>query len=262
MITKWFRRIRNLFECNIFKTLAFNIRLLPLREALHLPILIFGKADVSLCKGKIEWIKGKRPAFGSWTFGRINQFHINQAPLLSVYAIENILRLGDRGEIGNGSSLLVLRKGILSIGSQVRISDNVKIKCYEEICIGDNTGISWESQIFDTNFHYMLSSTRSVKPINKAVRIGSHCWIGNRVTIMKGTLLPDGAIVASNSFVNKSFSDFFRPLVAGSPALLIRQGDLAIFDFAVQAKLNNFFQNTQQQEYVISDDEITQIMNI
>ena len=135
-------------------------------------------------------------------------------------------------------------------------------RCYEEICIGDNTGISWESQIFDTNFHYMLSSTRSVKPINKAVRIGSHCWIGNRVTIMKGTLLPDGAIVASNSFVNKSFSDFFRPLVAGSPALLIRQGDLAIFDFAVQAKLNNFFQNTQQQEYVISDDEITQIMNI
>ena len=37
--------------------------------------------------------------------------------------------------------------------------------------------------------------------------IGSHVWIGSRVSVLKGAIIPDGCIVASNSVVGKVFTE-------------------------------------------------------
>lgn len=54
------------------------------------------------------------------------------------------------------------------------------------------------------------------------VIIGEHCWITSRCTILKGVELPNNTIVASNSLVNKKFTEE-NTILAGTPAKVIRR---------------------------------------
>lgn len=56
--------------------------------------------------------------------------------------------------------------------------------------------------------------------IPQNVFIGSHCWIGLRCLILKGTKLADNTIVGANSLLNK---DFYEPnsIIVGNPAHIV-----------------------------------------
>ncbi|WP_218814577.1 CatB-related O-acetyltransferase [Rickettsiella endosymbiont of Dermanyssus gallinae] len=51
--------------------------------------------------------------------------------------------------------------------------------------------------------------------------IGNDVWIGNAVTIMPGTKIGDGAILASNAVITKDVEPY--SIVGGNPAKLIRK---------------------------------------
>lgn len=90
--------------------------------------------------------------------------------------------------------------------------------CSQSITIGKRASISWESQIFYTDFHYIVRDN-SISNNKKEIIIGDFCWIGNRDSIMKGSVLPNYSVVASNSVVNKDYSNYGEEsLFAGLPA--------------------------------------------
>jgi acetyltransferase-like isoleucine patch superfamily enzyme len=53
------------------------------------------------------------------------------------------------------------------------------------------------------------------------VKIGSNCWIGAKVVILKDVEIGDYCVVAAGSIVRNSFSS--GSLIAGNPARLIKR---------------------------------------
>ena len=57
---------------------------------------------------------------------------------------------------------------------------------------------------------------------SKGIIIGNHVWVGNRVHILKNTVIPDNTIVGTKSIVNKPFEDT-NTVIAGIPAQIVKK---------------------------------------
>lgn len=104
-------------------------------------------------------------------------------------------------------------------GSDERISTitaDSKVLVHKNIKIGLGTIIAWDCCITDSDWHH-LNGKLGVKNIV----IGEHVWIASRVSVLKGVVIPNGSIIASNSVVNKSINSE-HCLSAGVPATIIK----------------------------------------
>ena len=61
------------------------------------------------------------------------------------------------------------------------------------------------------------------KEVLNEIVIGSHVWIGCGVKIYKGTVIPDGSVIAANSVVRGVFTTP-GSLIGGHPARVLREG--------------------------------------
>lgn len=208
-------------QINIFMTLWVNLRIFPLSVALKMPIWVFGKMKMGyVYRGCVEFDGPVRR--GILRIGLHNP---------SIFCMSSVTSLVVRGKlivhghcfVGNGAKIGVAKNAVLELGDFSRIGPDSKIYCEDHIVIGESVGISWESQIFDTNFHYYVHDG-VIKRKNGPVVIGHHCWIGNRSTISKNTKLPPYSIIASNSLVNKDFSNNKEGgMYVGQPARLMEE---------------------------------------
>ena len=130
---------------NIFKSLYINFRCLPFNIARKLPIAIYGKCDFYQLKGKI----------------RIN------GPIANDYHI----RLGNNAQ--------------LNIGAYTFFGGNIRIISTTNIKIGDYSRIAYDSQLVDSNFHFVYNSIKhQTAPFYKEIIIGEYNWIGNKTSII------------------------------------------------------------------------------
>lgn len=113
-------------------------------------------------------------------------------------------------EISVGSGLSVYRDVhiVAKNGKNIKIGDECMFA--REIMIRNNDG----HIIFDKNTGELLNPPEDIV-------IGNNVWIGMRVMILKGSVIPDGSVVGAMSMVNKRFEEE-NILVAGSPAVKIR----------------------------------------
>jgi len=125
--------------------------------------------------------------------------------------LESIIRVGDRSSIGGGSIL----------------------DCAQLIEIGNDTMISYECVIADSDNHSLYADERAddvvrwkeerrhdwSKVAMRPVVIGSRCWIGARAIILKGVRIGDGAIVGAGSVVTRDVPAW--SVVAGNPARVV-----------------------------------------
>ena len=157
---------------------------------------------------------------GGWetdVFGRSNRY-------ISVLRLQGKLVLGNDIAIQQGVVLSVTKNAILRIGNNSAFNERVTIHSKVSITINDNCRIGWNVQIFDTGFHYMINKGKLAYR-NAPVVIENNAWVGNGVSIMKGTYLPAYTVVASNSLVNKNFKEIGEHcLIGGVPAKYITNG--------------------------------------
>lgn len=89
------------------------------------------------------------------------------------------------------------------------------------IFIGERVLIGSHVDIYDTDFHPLSPENRlGGEPKKGAVTIQENVWIGNRVTILKGTIIGAHSVVAAGSVVSGTFPE--RVLIGGVPARVIR----------------------------------------
>ncbi|RAR51140.1 acetyltransferase-like isoleucine patch superfamily enzyme [Flavobacterium lacus] len=124
--------------------------------------------------------------------------------------VENIF------SIHSGCHIILLENAKLNLGSGY-INRNVKIRCYQEITIGENVAISENVTIWDSDAHRIIGRESEM---TRPIKIGNHVWIGNNVTILKGVTIGDSAIIAAGSVVNKDVPE--KCLYGGVPAKLIK----------------------------------------
>lgn len=163
--------------------------------------------------------------FGMIRFGYFGEDVITPKDASTLLQIEGELKMASNVHFGCGVIIRIEPNAIFEIEQNVRISNRTKIICYDNISVGHDTRIAWECQIIDTTFHFMRNiSDNSVSELCAPVRIGAHNWIGNRVNVMKGAIIPDYTIVAAGSLCNKSYEIEEKSLIAGVPAKLIKTG--------------------------------------
>lgn len=241
------RKLGALKGLNIFKSVFINLKTQKFSDAIRFPILIYGKLHIVNLSGRVRI--DPPIYFGKIRLGYNDEFFSTSKGCAVLSVLGEIVF---HGRFSASVDYTISSSGLLEFGDLTRIGNGVKVRCREHISIGKATGIALESQVFDTNFHYTREvSTGIVKRNSAPITVGAFCWIGNRTTLMKGTVLPDYTIVASNSLCNKDYSNNTPdyPLLAGSPAKSVGLGGLArIFDVEEERKISSFFKQFPNAE--------------
>lgn len=206
-----------IFQHNWFAIIYFNFRMLPLGQAIKLPFDFYHSIRFENLLGKVKIDSDKLYRGMVKIGGRGSDMFPREQTVLD---IRGTWVCGAANEIGAGASIIIEKNANCRFSDKVRIGARTKVYCTDSIIIGEEVDVSWESQIFDTNFHYMEDmSSHKITSISAPIIIGSNNWIGNRVTIMKGTITPSDIIVASNSLLNKDYSVLEKySVIAGIPA--------------------------------------------
>lgn len=119
-------------------------------------------------------------------------------------------------------SLKNLGEGLI-VGNNVGIGSNSFLGCAGGIEIGDDTIIgnfvSFHSE--NHNFDKIDIPIRLQGVNHKGIKIGKDCWIGAKVTILDGTILGDGCVVAAGAVLNgKEYPP--NSIIGGVPAKVIK----------------------------------------
>jgi len=116
---------------------------------------------------------------------------------------------------------------ISAINAKVTIKDGTIINgeshiiALKDIEIGQNCLFAQGVIVRDNDGHKL--STEAGEEVNmgiEGVRIGNHCWLGQKSMVLKGTELKENVIVAAGAVVTKSVEA--NNLVAGIPAKVIK----------------------------------------
>lgn len=113
----------------------------------------------------------------------------------------------------------------VSIGENVSVWRNFKLYVTGDsnFVLGDDCMLSYDITIWNGDGHSVLDKgTGEVLNTQKEpLYIGSHCWIGNNVSITKNARIPDNSIVAMCSVVSKKFDEEYT-CIAGNPAKIVK----------------------------------------
>jgi len=235
------------YNFNLFKTIYVNFTFLPFKQAIRFPVLVYGKVKIYAHSGKMvieDPVRSGMIHLGMNT----DKFSASRGG-----ALINISgKLIFKGTAQFSVDYVLNIFGECTIGKYSTIGNGVKICCWNKISIGKSSRITNESQVFDTNFHYVRNiETGRVDRRDGEIVIGDYCWIGNRTTIAKGARLPDYSLVAGNSLVNKDFieSNVKYPFLAGQPAKIVSSMRVRIFDALEEEKIDHFFKNHPEALY-------------
>lgn len=112
----------------------------------------------------------------------------------------------------------------ISVGSGLSAYRDVHIvaKNGKNISIGDECMFAREIMIRNNDGHIILDrKTGELLNPPEDITIGDNVWLGMRVLIFKGSVIPNGSVVGAGALVNKKF-DEENILIAGVPAKKIR----------------------------------------
>lgn len=122
--------------------------------------------------------------------------------------------------IGRGCRFDISRDANVTIGNGGYINCNSTVIITNKLTIGDNCAISWNCQFLDEDFHTIDYEGKKVTP--KSIEIGNHVWIGCGVKVYKGTKIPDGCVIASDSVIKGVFEKE-NCLIGGNPAKILKE---------------------------------------
>jgi acetyltransferase-like isoleucine patch superfamily enzyme len=130
--------------------------------------------------------------------------------------------IGDRFHLDSlpaPSHIATGAEGIVEIGDDVRVAHGAGLSATVRISIGSGTRIGPFAFILDTDFHVI--GDRTGKPDATPIVIGRDVRIGSHVTVLRGSVIGDGASVAPGAVVSGSIPAGAR--VAGVPARLVAE---------------------------------------
>ncbi len=202
-----------------YYTLVFNFYYLPFKQAIKFPFIFYNSAEFSSLKGTVKLTDKIRP--GMVIFGLPNNPMFQKNLKFIWHNNGGECKFGQGVGFHQGCAIRIEQSGRLEFQRNISIVSNSKFVCAKSIFIGENTIISWDVLIMDTDSHPIYDlEKQSLKKIHDSIIINQNCWIGTRSIILKGTELPPHTILAANSLANKKYNIDPFSLIAGNPAKL------------------------------------------
>ncbi|QYJ67303.1 acyltransferase [Flavobacterium litorale] len=216
--------------------------MLPFKQAILFPIIVSRHVSFHSLKGEI--VLETAPKSGLVTIGFSGDDTIYPGKKF-FFKLDGKIIFKGKANLGVGSIIRVDKNGVLEIGDNLTTGHSVKIICSKYVKIGNTVRIAWESQVIDTNFHYLRNvENGEIKDRVGNIIIGDFVWVGNRSTVQKGTVLGNNTIVTSNSICNSNFSNLEKfSIIGGMPAKFIKSGIERIFDIDEEIAISKRFQN-------------------
>jgi acetyltransferase-like isoleucine patch superfamily enzyme len=140
----------------------------------------------------------------------------------------NGLRIGASSSIGS-FSIIKVSGTLTSIGNKIDIGQNVGIGDFAHIggaggvVIGNDTIAGGYLSIHPEN-HVFADKQRLIREqgvTRKGITIGSNCWIGAKVTVLDGSQVGNGCVIAAGAVVNGIFPD--NVVIGGVPAKILKE---------------------------------------
>ena len=131
--------------------------------------------------------------------------------------------LGDGAALDRSVTLLATNDAVrIEIGPRTYINRHTMLDAAERIEICEQAMIGPFCYITDHDHAFGTGLAPGETPlVAKPVRIGSRCWLGAHVSILKGVSIGDGTVVGAGSVVTKSLPA--NVVAAGNPARVFRE---------------------------------------
>lgn len=132
-------------------------------------------------------------------------------------------------DVGAGTRInggVVIQFPNVSIGASTWVGRRTEFAstARARISIGERCDISQDVLLICGSHEIGPSSRRAGAGTATSIVVGDGVWIGARVTLLGGSRVGNGSVVAAGSLVRGTFPD--NVLIAGSPARIVR--DLAV----------------------------------
>ncbi len=121
-----------------------------------------------------------------------------------------------------GHILIAGNNRIVKIGSNTSTKGVYILSREADVTIGQDCLLSREIEIRSSDVHkiYEKGTKKHLNP-SKPVIIGNHVWIGAKVLISKGAIIPNDCVIGATSFINKVFTEE-NTVIAGIPAKVVK----------------------------------------
>ena len=131
------------------------------------------------------------------------------------------LVLGRWVHIGDGTSIRC-HEGTMRVGDKTVFGRNIVINGYLDVSIGSACIIA--DMVYVTDFDHVFADVQTpIKDqgiVKAPVRIGSDVWLGTKATVVRGTSVGDGSVVAAHAVVTRDLPAY--SVAAGVPARVLR----------------------------------------
>mgnify|MGYP006346867279 CR=1 FL=1 len=205
---------------SIPKTIIFNLRHLPIKQAVKLPVWVHYRTQVNV-KGRIELPKVVKPFMIRIGFHTCEECNYYDETRLSI-STGGVLRFDGTAHIGRGSKIVVASDGEMILGDNVAISASSTIVSYKKIVFGRDIQFSWDCLVMDSDTHNIYNEAGLISNPAREIRFGDKVWICNGCMILKGTEIPSNSVIGAHSVVSgKHFEE--NSIIAGSPAKTIKK---------------------------------------
>lgn len=204
------------------RSICFNLRMLPLRQAWRLPILVSHRTKVENLSGKMMMLADK-PRIGLVKVG----FNIYQH---TDFRFDRT-RLNLRGQwvvngecaVGTGACLNIGESGVLTFGDNVSIGPKTLIICHKGITFGSHNQTSWCCTLMDTDQHRLVNDQGNCCNEDRPIQFADGVWLGCHVIVTKGTSLAPHTTVGAGSVLHGRY-DEPHTILAGNPAQVVKRG--------------------------------------
>lgn len=212
---------------SIPNTIKLNLLCFPFQEAIKIPVIV--SYSVKMCnlrRGaiKIDGIKSR----GMISIGvaeGTDGIHDMKGRGYIRFGKEGTLIFKGKAQFAKGISLNV-DTGKIIFGNGFTCNKYCFIASSERIIFGDDVMLGPYTTIRDMDGHNIYENTDidMRQSINKAndIFIGNHVWTGANASILKGSQILDGCIVAYGACVTKAFEET-GCIIGGVPGKVIKK---------------------------------------
>lgn len=216
-INKWLRIV-----LAMPRTIYFNLRYLPLKQAIHLPVWIANNVRIrDMYRGGIVIDAPVRMA--------MIRIGFHQVDAICIYSLKTILNIPKPGKlvfkgeahIGYGAIISCVG-GVMTVGDNFAVSGTTSFVCYKEITIGRDVQFAWDSLVMDSDAHKIYNQEGVRMNEDRPVVIGDKVWLACQNTVLKGVVIGNNCVVGANSLLNKAYTED-GVIIAGSPASVVKK---------------------------------------
>lgn len=215
MLDRFIGYVRFLLSLNI-NTVRFNFKYFDFKTAIKFPVKVSSNVYLKKLSGSVSLDFKWYTSDILLGYGEVGIFDKQNSRSIWELNTGNVIFKGT-ANIGHGFKLSI-NNGNVIFGNNFRISaESTIVSTDASIIFGNNNLLSWDIIVMNSDLHPLFNSLNEhINPARDIV-FGDDIWIGCRATVLKGSHVADGCVIAAGSLVAGKFLNK-SSLIGGHPS--------------------------------------------